>query len=314
MNIKNTNKNQKRQKNFHYISDFYLRRFGFKISQNSATKQVYTLNRKEILREKYILEKRNSKTLCNIKYYNTPDQEDLFGKIEDICSKSIDTIIDQNFNSTDINNIKFLIAFFYSNTPDKRQMFCHILETLLDNPLRLTKEEIEEINSLIGGPFQGGFKRKGHVTISLTLQIFYQLITWKYKIIHIVPQKQKFITSDKPVCSLFISTEEGFSVNQGWENFDADGNLNSPLKKLNELELPEKLVFYFPINPETCIFLYHKINKIENFTQHLKYLNFAEFINSDKYLISKTEEPLKELYKEINNINYISPSSYYFEK
>ena len=264
-------KNMNQQKiNHHYISSFYLKKFGFETIDNPKTEKqrkkgirVYALKKEDVLNKKCIVERRNPKTLCSIKGYNTQDQEYRFDRMENICSESIDAIINQKFNSDDIIKVKILIAFFYSNTPDKRRMLTSPMEELMQGPF--PKEELKKIESLIGGPFESGIKRKGHATAALTIQLCNQLIAYDYSLAYIDQKENKeFITSDNPVCSIYISSESNFSVRQGWEHFNIDGTINL-YRDINEIELPKDMIFYFPINSKTSIFLYRKRNKEETY-------------------------------------------------
>ena len=97
-------------------------------------------------------------------------------KLENTCSVSIDAILNKNFNSEDIINIKTLTALFYSNTPSKREQISHPLEVLREYPFS-SDEELKKIESLIGYPFKDGIKRKLPASVDLSMQLLNQLIT-----------------------------------------------------------------------------------------------------------------------------------------
>ena len=198
-------------------------------------------------------------------------------------------------------NVKALIALFYANTPNKRRQIASPLEELTRGPF--SDEELKEIVALIGGPFEDGIKRKGHAAASFSLQLLSQLITWKYHLVYIgEKENQEFITSDKPVCCIRISLEKGLSTNEGWEYFDADGSINL-YKNINEIKIPQDIIFYFSINPKTAIFLYHKSKEkqyIPNFKDYIQAVNWAQFARSEKYIIGQNKTTLEQVYNEIN--------------
>ena len=292
----------------HYISAFHLRKFGFETIDNPKTKKkrkkgirVYTLNKEAIRNKKCIIERRKPDTLCKIYKYNTQEQETLLSKLENTCSVSIDAIINKNFNLEDIINIKTLIAFFYSNTPNKRRQISNPLEILTQGPF--SDEKLKEIESLIGGPFEEGIKRKAHASAALSTQLLSQLITSDYHLVHISEKEnEEFVTSDRPVCTIKISQENGFSSHEGWEYSNTDGSISVP-KNVNEIIIPQDMIFYFPINPKTAIFLYRKTKEnqyIPNFNNYIQEVNLTQFSHSDKYVISQNETTLEQLYNEIN--------------
>ena len=130
-------------------------------------------------------------------------------KLENTSSVSINAILNENFTPEDIINVKTLIAFFYSNTPNKREQIVNPLEKLTQGPF--SDEELKEIEALIGGPFEDGIKRKGHAAAAFSLQLIRQLITWEHHLVYIgEKENQEFVTSDKPVCTIKISQEKGF--------------------------------------------------------------------------------------------------------
>ena len=265
----------------HYISQFYFRRFGFETRDNPKTEKerqrgirVYTLNKKAACilprgmyssdkeisaKSKCIIEQRNPETLCNIDKYNTQEEEPLLSIVERGCSVSVDAIINKNFNSEDIRNIKMLIALFYSNTPSMRQRIGNPLEELMHAPPSVVSDEgLKEIEELIGYPLIDGIKGKLAVSASLAIQLINQLITWDYHLEYISEKEnQEFVTSDRPVCSITISQENGLSTHEGWEYSNTNGSISIP-KKVNEIIIPQDMIFYFPIDPKTAIFcLYH---------------------------------------------------------
>ena len=305
----------------HYISAFYFRKFGFETIDNPKTEKkrkrgirVYTLNKKAACRlprgmysadkeisaePKCIIERRKPKSLCNIDKYNTQEEETLLSRLENICSASIDRIINKSFNLEDIINTKLLIAFFYSNTPDKRAQIADPLEILREAPQSvISDEELKEIEALIGYPLIDGIKGKIAVSIELSMQLINQLRTWDYHLMYISEKENiEFVTSDKPVCTIKISQERGFSIHDGWL-FS-----NNVLKKVNEIIIPQDMIFYFPINPKTAIFLLspnQSKKHTPDFKDYDQYLNIAQFTNSDKYIISQNETTLELLYNEIN--------------
>lgn len=310
----------------HYISAFYFRKFGFETIDDPKTEKkrkrgirVYTLNKKAACRlprgmysadkeisaePKCIIERRNPETLCNIDKYNTQEEETLLSRLENICSESIDRIINKSFNLEDIINTKILIAFFYSNTPDQRKRFSNPLEKLKESPGSvISDEELKEIEALIGYPLIDGMKGKIAVSIELSMQLINQLRTWDYHLMYISEKEHiEFATSDKPVCTISISEENEFTIHQGWEYYNPDGDI-SISKNLNEIIIPQDMIFYFPINPKTAIFLMSP-NQSKQYTPDFKdynqYLNIAQFTNSDKYIISQNETTLELLYNEIN--------------
>ena len=295
----------------HYISAFYFRKFGFETIDNPKTEKkrkkgirVYTLNKESVQNKECIIERKKPDTLCNIDKYNTQDQETLLSKMENSCSVSIDAIIDKNFNSEDIINIKTLTAFFYSNTPNKRMQISNPLEVLREAPPPvISDEELKEIEALIGYPLENGIKGKIAASIALSMQLLSQLITWDYHLVHISEKEnEEFATSDRPVCTIKISQENGFSTHEGWEYSNTDGSISIP-KNVNEIIIPQDMIFYFPINPKTAIFFYRQPKEKQytpNFKDYIQEVNLAQFINSDRYIISQNETTLEQLYNEIN--------------
>lgn len=311
----------------HYISQFYFRRFGFETRDNPKTEKerqrgirVYTLNKKAACilprgmyssdkeisaKSKCIIERRNPETLCNIDKYNTQEEEPLLSIVERGCSVSVDAIINKNFNSEDIRNIKMLIALFYSNTPSMRQRIGNPLEELMHAPPSVVSDEgLKEIEELIGYPLIDGIKGKLAVSASLAIQLINQLITWDYHLEYISEKEnQEFVTSDRPVCSITISQENGLSTHEGWEYSNTNGSTISIPKKVNEIIIPQDMIFYFPIDPKTAIFLYRKRKEkqyIPNFKDYIQDVNWAQFATSDKYIIAKNKTTLKQLYNVIN--------------
>ena len=182
-----------------------------------------------------------------------------------------------------------------------RQRIGHPLEKLTQGPF--SDEELKEIEALIGGPFEDGMKRKLHVTIALTLQLMRQLITWDYHLVYIgEKENREFVTSDKPVCTITISQEKGFSTHEGWEYFDEGGRINL-FKNINEVKIPQDIIFYFPINHKTAIFLYHKPKEkqyLPDFKVNLQYVNLAQFSHCRKFIIGHNKTILDQVYDEIN--------------
>ena len=203
----------------------------------------------------------------------------------------------------DITNIKILIAFFYANTPDKRRLIGDPLEILTEGTW--SDEKLKEIEALIGGPFEDGIKGKAHATVAFSMQLMKQLIKWDFHLVYIgEKENQEFITSDKPVCCIRISPEKGFSTNEGWEYFDRDGRINL-FKKLDEIIIPQDMIFYFPLNPKTAIFLYHKPKEkqhIPNFEDNIQYVNFAQFAHCREFIIGQNKTILERVYNEINDL------------
>ena len=115
-------------------------------------------------------------------------------------------------------------------------------------------------------------------------------------------ENQEFVTSDRPVCSITISQENGLSTHQGWEYSNIDGSISIP-KNVTEIIIPQDMIFYFPINPKAAIFFYHKPKEkqyIPNFKDYIQGMNWAQFTNSDKYIIGQNKTTLEQLYNEIN--------------
>ena len=167
-----------KEQNQHTISQFYLRGFTFDTTEKRAKnkKRVYTLNHKGIV------ESRKINGLCSIAGYNTEFEESLFTIGEKIMSDSVNAILTHNYNSIDIDNVKYLIAYFLSNDPDIREQI------------------INHYDKSTGGKLRYGIKRKGILTAILAEKIHQSLSNSEYYIERIKPTDNKqFITSDKPI-------------------------------------------------------------------------------------------------------------------
>lgn len=204
-----------------------------------------------------------------------------FERMELKFADSIDAILEGNQRPKDIVNMKYLMMYFLSNSPNYRAA--------------VTRGEEGSVNERIKGK---GFLTE--LTMSQTLPL---LSDWKGYILRIKPTyNQQYITSDNPVHIQYTMESE---FKGGWklEYTNDDPQTVADGKELTgiSITIPHDAIFFLPLNPLTGFYLYKNPKRMEdivNTKNLIEKMNISQIRQSKEYAFSKSESYLKIMYEK----------------
>ena len=152
----------------HYIPQFYLRWF---------TSSVNTTQKRRL---KICWRDKSGDSgndligdVCQMFKYNTSEQEKYLDKNRDnILSKSLRSVIENSHNDDDIYNIKKLISYMYTDTPDYRQRIINDAKKSI-----IRKYDLHDIDNT-DFIFNNDVKGKGEITITAARKMIDTILDW----------------------------------------------------------------------------------------------------------------------------------------
>ena len=298
----------------HYIPQFYLRWF---------TSSVNTTQKRRL---KICWRDKSGDSgndligdVCQMFKYNTSEQEKYLDKNRDnILSKALRSVIENSHNDDDIYNIKKLISYMYTDTPDYRQRIINDAKKSI-----IRKYDLHDIDNT-DFIFNNDVKGKGEITITAARKMIDTILDWQYEIIYFDNQ---LITSDSPVD--IVNDENVGDMSQIRIKSDVK-NPNIVIKDIitNRRKIyvdnivniigvmfPENTCIYTPLSPKIGMFLFsskeaedklkHGMEKlsVDNYPFY-KALNFHLYANCNDYILGHKQELLNEASEYIRIQNY----------
>lgn len=288
----------------HYVPQFYLRWFTSSVN----TKQKRRL--KICWRDKsgdsgndFICD------VCQMFKYNTSEQETYLSKNRDnTLSNSLRSVIENSHNDDDIYNIKKLISYMYTDTPDYRQRIIN----------DATKSIIKEHDLYNAGNmdfiFGNNIKGKANITITAATAMIDTIIDWQYEIMYFDNQ---LITSDSPV---IIQNEE---KTRDFSQMQIKSDVKNPnirvedivtkrrqiyidsIVNITKVTFPENTMIYTPLSPNIGFFLFSSEQAKTEFKHGMemlsaknidfyKQMNMHLYIYCNDYILANQKESLEE--------------------
>ena len=297
--------NQKHKCNIHhYLPQFYLRLFTSSI--NTTQKK-----RLKIFWKDKVGDSGNSLigNVCQMFKYNNLEQEEYLSKNrDDILSKSLRSVIENSYNDDDIYNIKKLISYMYTDTPDYRRRIIN------DAKKSVTKEHDLYNASNIDFIFDNDIKGRGNTTITAAKAMIDTIMDWQYEIIYFDNQ---LITSDSPVDIVNDEQIKDFS------QMEIKSDVKNPniivedivtkrrqvyvdsIVNITKVTFPENTCIYTPLSPKIGIFLFSSKEAEDKLKQEMerlsvdnypfyKMLNMRLYVHCNDYILGHKQELLNE--------------------
>lgn len=205
-----------------------------------------------------------------------------FERMESELADSVDAILEGNQRLIDIANMKYLLNYFLSNSPNYRAA--------------VTRDGEGSVNERIKG--------KGILTELAISQTFPLLSDWEGYIVRIKPtDNQQFITSDNPV-HIQYTIESEFKGGWKLEYTNDDPRITVADGKeftCTTITIPHDAIFFLPLNPFTGFYLYKNPKRREDIikTQNLiEKMNISQIRQSKEYAFSKSESYLEFMYEK----------------
>lgn len=288
----------------HYIPQFYLRWFTSSVSTTQK-------RRLKICWSDKIGDSGNDLIgdVCQMFKYNTSEQEKYLDKNRDnILSKSLRSVIENSHNDDDIYNIKKLISYMYTDTPNYRQRIIN----------DATKSIIKEHDLYNAGNmdfiFGNNIKGKANITITAAIAMIDTIMDWQYEIMYFDNQ---LITSDSPV---IIGNDEKI---QDFSQMQIKSDVKNPnirvedivtkrrqiyidsIVNITKVTFPENTMIYTPLNPEIGFFLFSTEQAKSEFKHGMemlsaknldfyKQMNMNLYIYCNDYILGNQKELLGE--------------------
>ncbi len=205
-----------------------------------------------------------------------------FENMESVFADSVDAILEGNQRLKNIVNMKYLLNYFLSNSPNYRAA--------------LTRGEEGSVNERIKG--------KGFLTELAMSQTFPLLLDWEGYIVRIKPtDNQQFITSDNPVHIQYTMESE---FKGGWKLDYTNDDPRITVADGKEficttITIPHDAIFFLPLNPFTGFYLYKNPKRMEdiiNTKNLIEKMNISQIRQSKEYAFSKSESYLEFMYEK----------------
>ena len=298
----------------HYIPQFYLRWF---------TSSVNTTQKRRL---KICWRDKSGDSgndligdVCQMFKYNTSEQEKYLDKNRDnILSKSLRSVIENSHNDDDIYNIKKLISYMYTDTPDYRQRIINDAKKSIIRKYDL--HNIYHTDWIISGDIRS----KGNITITAAEKMMDTIMDWQYEIIYFDNQ---LITSDSPVS---IENDENIKEFSQMQIKPDVKNPNIIVKdivrkrrqvyvdnivNITKVTFPENTMIYTPLSPKIGFFLLSSEQAKSGFKHGMemlsaknfdfyKQMNMNLYIYCNDYILGHKQELLNEASEYIRIQNY----------
>ena len=205
-----------------------------------------------------------------------------FERMESVFADSVDAILEGNQRLIDVVNMKYLLNYFLSNSPNYRAA--------------VTRDGEGSVNERIKG--------KGFLTELAISQTFPLLSDWEGYIVRIKPTgNQQFITSDNPVHIKYTMESE---FKGGWK---LEYTNNDPRITVADgaeftcttITIPHDAIFFLPLNPLTGFYLYKNPKRMEgiiNTENLIEKMNISQIRQSKEYAFSKSGSYLEFMYEK----------------
>ena len=298
----------------HYVPQFYLRWFASSV--NTTQKR-----RLKICWRDKCGDSGNGLigNVCQMFKYNTSEQEEYLDRNRDnILSKSLRSVIEDSHNDDDICNIKKLISYMYTDTPDYRRR-------IINDAIKSRIKEHDLYNAgNIDFIFDNDIKGKGNTTITAAKAMINTIMDWQYEIIHFDNQ---LITSDSPVD---IVNDEKI---QDFSHMQIKSDVKNPniivedvvtkrrqiyvdnIVNITKVTFPENTCIYTPLSPKIGIFLFSSKEAENELKQGMgkmfvdncpfyKSLNMRLYVHCNDYILGHKQELLNEASEYIIVQNY----------
>ena len=298
----------------HYVPQFYLRCF------------TSSVNTKQKRRLKICWRDKSGDSgndligdVCQMFKYNTSEQETYLSKNRDnILSNSLRSVIENSHNDDDICNIKKLISYMYTDTPDYRQRIIN------DAKKSIIKEHDLYNAGNTDFIFGKNIKGKADITITAAKAMIDTIMDWQYEIIYFDNQ---LITSDSPVDIVNDEKIKDFS------HMQIESDVKNPniivedivtkrrqvyvdnIVNITKVTFSENTCIYTPLSPKIGIFLFSS-KEAENELKHgmekmfvdnrpfYKPLNMRLYVHCNDYILGHKQELLNEASEYIRIQNY----------
>ena len=205
-----------------------------------------------------------------------------FEHMESVLADSVDAILEGNQRLIDIVNMKYLLNYFLSNSPNYRAA--------------VTRGGEGSVNERIKG--------KGILTELAISQTFPLLSDWEGSIVRIKrTDDQQFITSDNPVHIQYTMESE---FKGGWKLEYTDNDPRITVADgadftCTTITIPHDAIFFLPLNPLTGFYLYKnpkRMDDIINTEKIIEKMNISQIRQSKEYAFSKSESYLEFMYEK----------------
>lgn len=288
----------------HYIPQFYLR--NFTASHNTSQKK----------RMKIFWKDKNGDhgcdliaDVCQMYKYNTVNQEDFFNKNrENILSKSLKSVIENSNSNDDIYNVKKLISYMYTDTPDYRQRIIDDAKKSIINQHNLY--DVDSIDFI----FDNSIKGKADITITAATSMMNTIENWQHEIMCF---DNHLITSDSPVMIGNDDRIKDLSQMQIKPDVKNPNIIveNSVTKKrqvyidniveITNVSFPDDTMLYTPLSPSTAFFLFSSEKAKSEFKHGMemlsarnldfyKQMNMNLYVYCNDYILGNQKELLEE--------------------
>ena len=281
----------------HFVSRFYLNLFECK----ESSKHIYRM----ILPELRIDSKSTStKKECAFSNHNTETQEKQSNEFfEDKSAKEIYRLIKKVENSRSSHNlvkdaiITQFICFLKANNPTFRES----VKSLLNSGLYACDKTSKSHYKIYLQDIDTGFK----ITDMFTKLMMNYFSTWKFIIAYNPDENVRLVTSDNPV--LFLDPE-GINKNVDFrfifgiaDKLNSDNSINIAIE---DFELTQKSIVYFPLTPNICVSGYPDWDYFEEYGRECslpEIYNDLVFLHANNRLYSNQRSILVDIRNRILN-------------
>ena len=289
-------------KNYHYQSQFLIRKFAIDPNRSKKNQEVFVLHKwtKNI-------EKKKISEICSVEYFNTYIQEKKLWKMErDIFAPSLRNCLGGTHDELDIKNLKCFASILLCGTPKFRKNLITNITEHIDNESGLPTGSVNIMNDVKG---------KFDWTENCAKAVFREIEEWEYLLI--VIDRPLFITSNSPV--VVNNRENGhFKINitslkkseNIEERVEQDVIISFGLKfNIANVDLQTDPWIHFPISPNHLLIFAStkdRISKIRSDFDSIKSdfdsikkenlireINTFTFAYSEEYAISSKRELLE---------------------
>lgn len=205
-----------------------------------------------------------------------------FKHMESVLADSVDAILEGNQRLIDIVNMKYLLNYFLSNSPNYRAA--------------VTRGGEGSVSERIKG--------QGILTELAISQTFPLLSDWEGSIVRIKrTDDQQFITSDNPVHIQYTMESE---FKGGWKLEYTDNDPRITVADgadftCTTITIPHDAIFFLPLNPLTGFYLYKNPKRMEdiiNTENFIEKMNISQIRQSKEYAFGKSESYLEFMYEK----------------
>ena len=313
----------------HYISNFYIRGFTCDLTEerNKEKLRVYALNKNGKI------EKKRTSSLCQIRGYNSTNEEYESFELMKSQLKLMKSRLEQSPNTTfegtnqrvkDIIDIKQLYELIVTKEAPMETKFA-LMETKFAQSVNAILEGNQRLKDIINIKYlimyflsnqpdyraaltrgkeesvsiEDRIKGKGFLTQLAISQTLPLLSDWEHYIERIKPTDNKqFITSDNPVHIQYTTASE---FKGGWRLEYTNPPTIEGVDMETTITIPHDAIFFLPLNPLTGFYLYKNPNRREdiiNTKNLIEKMNIGQIRQSKVYAFSKSKSYLEFMYEK----------------